>query len=49
MTIETREVDFSPAQRKAYDAMKRDLQVTLKAGQPITAVNEAVLRLKLMV
>ena len=48
VTIETREVEFSPAQRKAYDEMKRDLALTMKQGQPITAVNEAVLRMKLI-
>lgn len=48
VTIETREVELSPRQRRALDEMRRDLQVTLASGQPITAVNEAALRTKLI-
>lgn len=47
-TTQQREVEFSPEQAKAYNAMKRDLQVTIKGGRAVTAVNEAVLRMKLI-
>ncbi len=47
-TTQMRDVEFSPEQTKAYEAMKRDLTITLKDGRPITAVNEAVLRMKLL-
>lgn len=47
--IETRDVELSPTQDKAYKALKKDLQVTLgDKAHVITAVNEAVLRLKLI-
>lgn len=47
-TTQMRDVEFSAEQTKAYEAMKRDLTITLKDGRPITAVNEAVLRMKLI-
>jgi SNF2 family DNA or RNA helicase len=46
--VETRDVELSPAQETAYKALKKDLQVTLAGGRTISAVNEAVLRLKLL-
>ena len=46
-TTQRREVDLSPAQAKAYRDLKRDYVLMTKQG-PITAVNEAVLRLKLI-
>lgn len=46
-TIQTRDVELSPTQSTAYKAMKKDLQIMAKKG-PITAQNEAVLRLKLL-
>ena len=46
--VETRDVDLSPTQERAYRELKKDLQVTLGNGKIITAVNEAVLRLKLI-
>lgn len=46
--VETRDVELSPTQDKAYKALKKDLQVTLAGGKIITAVNEAVLRIKLI-
>lgn len=45
--VETRDVELSPTQDKAYKELKRDLQVTLGRGQ-ITAMNEAGLRTKLL-
>ena len=47
-TTQSRDVELSPDQNKAYKEMKRQLQITVKNGQPITATNEAVLRLKLI-
>lgn len=46
--VETRDVALSPTQEKAYKELKRDLQVVLKGGKTITAVNEASLRIKLL-
>jgi SNF2 family DNA or RNA helicase len=46
-TIQTRDVELSSAQATAYKAMKKDLQIIASKG-PITAQNEAVLRLKLL-
>lgn len=46
--VETRDVDLSPTQEKAYKELKRDLQVVLGAGKTVTAVNEASLRIKLL-
>ena len=48
VTVETREVELSPRQKAAYLEMKKDLQLTLAQGTPITAVNEAALRMKLI-
>ncbi len=45
--VETRDVEMSPTQIAAYKALKKDLQVAIGKGV-ITAVNEAVLRLKLI-
>lgn len=47
-TTQQRDVPFSPAQKAAYDTLKKDLRLTLGTGKPITAVNEAVLRMKLI-
>jgi len=46
-TTQRREVDLSPAQAKAYRDLKRDYVLMTRKG-PITAVNEAVLRMKLI-
>ncbi len=46
-TVQTRDVELSSAQSTAYKTMKRDLQIMAAKG-PITAQNEAVLRLKLL-
>ena len=45
--IETRDVALSPAQKKAYDELKKTLKTEIGKGQ-ITAINEATLRLKLI-
>lgn len=46
-TVQKRDVELSPEQAKAYREMKRDLVLQARQG-PITAANEAVLRLKLI-
>lgn len=46
-TTQARDVDLSLAQMAEYKAMKRDLQIQSSKG-PITAANEAGLRLKLL-
>ncbi len=46
-TVQKRDVELSAEQAKAYKEMKRDLVLQVKQG-PITAVNEAVLRMKLI-
>ena len=45
---ETREVPLSHKQKEAYDAMKKQLALTTTDGTQIDAVNEAVLRGKLI-
>lgn len=45
--IETRDVQMSPAQKHAYDEIKKTLKTEIGKGQ-ITAINEAALRLKLI-
>lgn len=47
MTVD-RQVELSPAQKKAYDEIKKQLRLILKEGGSITAVNEAALRTKLI-
>ena len=46
--VETRDVAFSPTQQKAYDTLRKELAVTIAGGRQITAINEAVLRIKLI-
>ena len=48
ITVQQRDVELSPAQNKAYKEMKRDLVIMMKSGEPVTAANEAVLRMKLI-
>lgn len=48
LTVEMRDVELSPAQKKAMEELKRDLKLVMKSGKTITAVNEAVLRSKLL-
>lgn len=44
----TRDVELSQAQKAAIAEIKKNLRLYLKQGKPITAVNEAALRLKLI-
>jgi SNF2 family DNA or RNA helicase len=48
MTTQQREVALTDEQKKAFAGLKRDLQVVVRAGQPITAVNEAAARQKFL-
>lgn len=48
ITIEQADCELSAVQKKAYDDMKRDLAMTVQSGEKINAVNEAVLRIKLL-
>ena len=48
MIVSTREAELSPEQRKKFDELKRDCVLELENGKQITAVNEAVLRGKLI-
>ncbi len=46
--IEQAECELSPTQKKAYEDMKRELSISVSNGEKINAVNEAVLRIKLL-
>lgn len=46
MTVQQREVPLTSDQKKLMADLKRDLQVVVKSGQPITATNEAAARQK---
>jgi SNF2 family DNA or RNA helicase len=46
--VERRDVELSAEQDEAYKRLKADLVLQLQEGKQITAVNEAVLRLKLI-
>ena len=48
MTTQQREVPLTDQQKKLMAELKRDLQLVVKSGQPITAANEAAARLKFM-
>lgn len=45
--IETRDVELSDNQKKAYDELKKTLKTQLNTGQ-VNAINEATLRMKLI-
>ncbi len=47
-TTQVREVQLTPHQTKLLATLKRDLQVEMKSGVMVTAVNEASARLKFM-
>jgi SNF2 family DNA or RNA helicase len=47
-TVQRRDVQLSDEQRKAYNELKARCVLELENGKQITAVNEAVLRLKLI-
>ena len=46
MTTQQREVALTDEQKKLMGALKRDLQIVMKSGQPITAMNEGAVRQK---
>lgn len=46
MTTQQREVTLTDGQKRAMATLKRDLQIVVKAGHPITAANEAAARMK---
>lgn len=46
MTTQQREVALTDEQKKAMAQLRRDLQIVVKSGRPITAVNEAAARQK---
>jgi SNF2 family DNA or RNA helicase len=48
LTTQQREVELTAEQKKLMADLKRDLQVVVKSGQPITAVNEAAVRIKFL-
>jgi SNF2 family DNA or RNA helicase len=48
LTTQVREVPLTTQQTKLMADLKRDLQVTIKTGQPISAINEASARSKFM-
>ena len=46
LTTQQRQVELTTEQKKLFADLKRDLQVVVKSGQPITAANEAAVRTK---
>lgn len=48
LTTQQRQVPLTAQQSKLMADLKRDLQVTIKQGHPITAVNEAAVRTKFL-
>ena len=48
MTVQTREADLTPEQKTMMSKLKKDLQIIVKSGQPITAANEAAARSKFL-
>jgi SNF2 family DNA or RNA helicase len=46
MTTQQREVVLTDEQKRAMASLKRDLQIVMKSGQPITAMNEGAARQK---
>jgi SNF2 family DNA or RNA helicase len=48
MTTQQREVELTAEQKQHMAALKKDLQVTLSSGLPISAANEAAARQKFM-
>jgi SNF2 family DNA or RNA helicase len=46
LTTQQRQVELTAEQKKLFADLKRDLQVVVKSGQPITAANEAAVRTK---
>lgn len=48
LTTQQREVPLTDSQKQLMAALKKDLQIIVKSGQPITATNEAAARQKFM-
>ena len=48
LTVQQREVPLTVQQKTLMHALKQDLQIVLKSGQPITAPNEAAARTKFL-
>lgn len=48
LSYETRDIELSPKQKQAYEAMRKDLEIWTHDGRRIDAVNEAALRTKLI-
>lgn len=48
MAVQQREVELTVDQKKLLADLKRDLQITVKSGKQITAINEAALRTKFL-
>jgi SNF2 family DNA or RNA helicase len=46
LTTQQRQVELTAEQKKLFANLKRDLQVVVRSGQPITAANEAAVRTK---
>lgn len=46
LTTQQRQVELTVEQKKLFADLKRDLQVVVRSGQPITAANEAAVRTK---
>jgi SNF2 family DNA or RNA helicase len=46
LTTQQRQVELTAEQKKLFADLKRDLQVVVKSGKPITAANEAAVRIK---
>lgn len=46
LTTQQREVELTDTQKRLLAELKRDLQVTIKSGEVVNAVNEAALRTK---
>ncbi len=48
VTVQQRQVELTPEQKKQLDELKRDMLVTLKSGKQIDAINEAAKRTKFL-
>jgi SNF2 family DNA or RNA helicase len=48
MTVQTREAELTAEQKTMMSKLKKDLQIVVKSGQPITAANEAAARSKFL-
>ena len=46
MSTQQRDAELTPEQKKLMIELKRDLQVGIRSGEPITAANEAAARQK---